>query len=76
MEYVIGVAVALFIAYKVAVHFGRKSAKDFLVTNYGVDKRKLDLLRDVDITRLTISLESFARKGDNESLSNLVEQFK
>lgn len=76
MEYVIGIGIALFAIYKIVIGLGRKNAKDFLVSNYGLDRRKLDQLSDPQITNLTISLNSFARRGEIVALCRLAEQFK
>ena len=76
MAYVIGVLVVLFIAYKIVIGLGRKNAKDVLVANYGLNRAKLDKLSDPQITSLTFSLDSFARKGEFEALNALAQQYK
>lgn len=76
MEYVIGVVVTLLIIYKIVIGLGRKNAKDVLVANYNLNRAKLDQLSDPQITSLTFSLGSFARKGEIEALNALAEKFK
>jgi ribosomal protein S13 len=76
MEYVLGVVVGLFIIYKVIIGLGRKNAKDVLVANYGISRTKLDQMSDPEITSLTISLNSFANRGEMEALKMLIEQYK
>ena len=62
MEYLIYGLGAIFVIYKVAVYFGRKNAIDVVFHNYQLSKEKVGKLKDVDITRLTISLESANKK--------------
>jgi ribosomal protein S13 len=76
MEYALGIIIGLVIIYKIIIGLGRKNAKDVLVANYGLSRQKLDQLSDPEITSLTISLNSFANKGEILALTKLIEQFK
>lgn len=76
MEYIIGIGVSVFILYKVVVALGRKNAKDVLVANFDLDRKKLDLLSDPQLTALHFSLESHRRKGELMALLKLVEKYR
>jgi hypothetical protein len=84
MTYLIGGLVCLFVIYKLMVYFGRNNAVDVLCHNYQLDPKKVRALKDVDITRLTISLESYKSrlmrgnlsKQEVEDFTKLLEQFR
>jgi hypothetical protein len=76
MEYVVGVVFALFVIYKIVIGLGRKNAKDALVSAYGLNRAKLDQLSDPQITSLTFSLDSFARRGEIAALNELANKYR
>jgi len=84
MTYLIGGLVCLLVLYKVMVYFGRNNAVDVLCHNYQLDPKKVRALKDADITRLTINLDSTKSRlvrgevsqGEVEEFTKLVEQFR
>ncbi len=76
MGYVIGIVLVLFNIYKIVIGLGRKNAKDVLVSAYSLDRNKLDLLSDPEITSLTISLHSFARRGEIAAMDALADKYR
>jgi hypothetical protein len=84
MTYLIGGLVCLLVLYKVMVYFGRNNAVDVLCHNYQLDPKKVRSLKDVDITRLTVTLDSNQSrlmrgelsKQEVEDFTNLLEQFR
>jgi hypothetical protein len=84
MTYLIGGLVCLFVIYKLMVYFGRNNAVDVLCHNYQLDPKKVRALKDVDITRLTVTLNSNQSrlmrgelsKQEVEDFTNLLEQFR
>jgi len=76
MEYVIGIGIAVLVLYKIVIALGRKNAKDVLVANVGLNRKKLDQLSDHQLTELTISLESFAKRGQLTALAALIDQYR
>lgn len=84
MNYLIVAVVCLFVLYKVLVYLGRKNAIDVLCHNYQLDPDKVGSLKDTDITRLHLTLESMktramngsATQGELSELTQLLEQYK
>ena len=84
MEYLIYGLGAIFVIYKVTVYFGRKNAIDVLCHNYQLSREKVSRLKDVDITRLTFTIDSANRKamngqisqGERFELNKLLEEFR
>ena len=84
MEYLIACLIILFCIYKAMVYFGRKNAVEVLCHNYQLDPQKVRVLEDVDITRLTVTLDSTRSrlsqgslsKGELEEFTKLVERFR
>lgn len=84
MEYLIAGLIILFCIYKAMVYFGRKNSVEVLCHNYQLDPKKVRDLPDVDITRLTVTLDSTRSrlsqgslsKGELEEFTKLVERFR
>ena len=47
MDYVIGAIIALFVIFKIVMAFGRKNAIDVLEANYGLNRKKLEQLKNM-----------------------------
>lgn len=70
---IVGLLVAgyLFIKYQ-----GRRSAVKYLVETYYLNPKKLKPLRDIEVTNLHFTLESFRKKEDYDSIMKYAELFK
>jgi hypothetical protein len=66
----------LVVGYLVIKFAGRRSAVRYLVETYYLDPKKLRHLRDIEVTNLHFTLESFRKKEDWESITKYAKAFK
>ena len=76
MEYIAIGFVIVFLCYKTLIYFGRKSAIDFLCSNYKLNPTKVRALQDKDITILTVNLDSFRKRGHYVALEKMANEFR